>query len=222
MHGNALDSAKRFYDTYFPVTEEKYKVVEIGSFDVNGSIRSCVGSNISDYVGLDFESGPGVDVVLTDPYTFPFQDNTFDILVTSSCFEHSEMFWLTFLEGMRILKPSGLFYYNVPSSWMSYHRYPFDCWRFYPDSARALETWAKRNGLNTMVLESYISKPKIFTEASDAIAVFIKDAQYINRYPQRVIDSFDEFWNGFRFPATEKFPNGWATPTNEFHQGTHP
>jgi hypothetical protein len=81
------------------------------------------------------------------------------MIVTSSCFEHSEMFWLTFLEALRILKPKGLFYINAPSTG-DYHAFPVDCWRFYPDAAGALKTWAKRNGYDitveyTTVMEGY-------------------------------------------------------------------
>jgi hypothetical protein len=81
------------------------------------------------------------------------------MIVTSSCFEHSEMFWLTFVEALRILKPRGLFYINAPSVG-DYHAFPVDCWRFYPDAAGALKTWAKRNGYDitvdyTTVMEGY-------------------------------------------------------------------
>lgn len=189
---------------------------------MNGSIRSSAGSNITEYVGVDFAEGPGVDVVLDDPYKLPFEDNTFDALLTSSCLEHSEMFWLTFLEGMRVLKPEGLFYYNVPTAWMAYHRFPVDCWRFYPDSAKALETWGKRNGLNTMVLETYVSTPVHRIDCADVIAIFVKDANYADKHSRRMMDVHGDFWNGFRFPVTEKYPDGWTKPANEFHLGTHP
>ena len=46
--------------------------------------------------------------MLTDPYHLPFESNSLDVVVSSSCFEHSEMFWLLFLEIMRVLKPEGL------------------------------------------------------------------------------------------------------------------
>ena len=123
-------------------------IVEIGSQNVNGSIKDVAPP--SNYVGLDFQEAKGVDIVLQDAYSFPLPDNYADIVVTSSCFEHSEMFWLTFLEGVRILKPRGLFYINAPSTG-PYHAYPVDCWRFYPDADKALQAWAKRNGYNVNV-----------------------------------------------------------------------
>jgi hypothetical protein len=141
MHPTALQSAKEFFGKY-PLPAAT--VVEIGSQNVNGSIRDVCPKHYA-YVGIDYAPADGVDIVLEDEYVFPLPDNYADMVVTSSCFEHAEMFWLTFLEGMRITKSGGLFYINAPSQG-PYHAYPQDCWRFYPDAARALLKWAKRNG----------------------------------------------------------------------------
>ena len=84
-------------------------------------------------------------MVLDDPYTLPFADESVDIVVSTSCLEHSEMFWLSFLEMLRVLRPTGLLYLNVSSNG-NFHRYPVDCWRFYPDSGVAMVCWARRNG----------------------------------------------------------------------------
>jgi SAM-dependent methyltransferase len=125
-------------------------IVEIGSQDVNGSIREVAPATYN-YIGLDFAAAKGVDIVLPDAYHFPFENDTVDIIVTSSCFEHAEFFWVTFLEGIRILKPGGLFYINAPSKGQ-YHAYPQDCWRFYPDAAKALNNWPHYNGYNTEIV----------------------------------------------------------------------
>jgi SAM-dependent methyltransferase len=119
-------------------------IVDIGSQDVNGSLRSVAPPN-NKYIGVDFVEAKGVDVVITDPYSLPFEDESVDAVVSSSCFEHSEFFWLLFNEALRILKPTGLLYINVPSNGQ-FHRYPVDCWRFYPDSGVALQNWGKRSG----------------------------------------------------------------------------
>ena len=92
------------------------------------------------YKGLDLERGPGVDIVLTDPYNSPIADNSIDIVISGQMFEHNEMFWLTFKDIERILKPGGSACIVVPSGGLV-HRYPVDCWRFYPDSYAALAKW---------------------------------------------------------------------------------
>src|SRR5512140_2189307 len=137
MHPTAMMNCAHFFDTYGTCfgPDERVRVVEIGAQDVNGSLRDVAPKRF-EYVGVDFVAGKGVDVVLDDPYVLPFEAASADIVVSSSCFEHAEMFWLVFLEVMRILKPRGLFYLNVPSNGM-YHRHPVDCWRFSPDSGAA-------------------------------------------------------------------------------------
>lgn len=229
MHYAAMETGRKFFNTYCQPQLRDLRVVELGSQNVNGSLRDIITSNVKEYVGLDFAPGPGVDVVLTDAYNLPFDDNTFDVLVTSSCFEHSEMFWLSFLEGIRILKPNGLMYCNAPSSWMVYHRYPVDCWRFYPDAGKGLETWARRNHYSTSVLESYITPPN-YDSFSDWVCVFLKDSAFMDSYPNRMIDTIqpfngviaaNQYFNGFRFPQNSQYPNGWNEPLAPFLQGPY-
>lgn len=191
MHDTALQHAKRFFDTY--VGDSSATIVEIGAQDVNGSLRDVAPAGCK-YVGVDFVDAKGVDVVLTDPYVLPFESESVDVIVSSSCLEHSEFFWLSYLEMLRILKPSGLLYINVPSNG-DFHQYPVDCWRFYPDSGIALQNWARRSGLATALLESYIGR-QAEDVWNDFIAVFVKDAAHAAAYPRRIVDGFVEFSNG--------------------------
>jgi SAM-dependent methyltransferase len=213
MHPTAMINAKNFFSTYSAsfAAGKSTKVLEIGSQDVNGSIRSACPAQF-DYIGADFVSGKGVDIVLDDPYSLPFEPETFDIVLSSSCFEHSEMFWIAFLEIMRVLKPAGLFYLNVPSNG-GLHRYPVDCWRFYPDSGDALVAWAERNGFNPVLLENYTSDQhlhqwsswvsmflkssnKHINQWNDCVSIFLKDKAYSSEHKRRILDNFNDFVNG--------------------------
>jgi len=197
MHASAMNNCASFLQTYLQhvPTHGKPRVIEIGAADVNGSLRSLAPPDV-DYIGADFVRGKGVDVVVDDPYSLPFEDASADIVLSSSCFEHSELFWLVFLEILRILKPTGLFYLNAPSNGV-FHRYPVDCWRFYPDSGRALVTWAKRNQINATLLESYTSNQGdgIF---NDYVGIFLKDEKHLGLFPDRVLDFKKDFTNGLR------------------------
>lgn len=175
-------------------------VVDIGAQDVNGSLKEVCPPTCK-YIGVDFIAGKGIDVVLEDPYKLPFEDSSVDIVVSSSCLEHSEMFWVVFLEILRVLKPGGLCYLNVPSNG-EFHRFPVDCWRFYPDSGNALVTWARRNGYPTVLLESFTGNQA--TEGhpgqqqwNDYIAVFLKDVALISHYPDRILHQYRAFENGY-------------------------
>ena len=61
--------------------------------------------------------------------------------ISGQAFEHVDFFWASFLEIARVIKPGGLVFLIAPSRGPE-HRYPVDCWRFYPDGYRALSRWA--------------------------------------------------------------------------------
>lgn len=194
MHKTAEQNARRFFDTY---VNNNGDILEIGSNLSTFNIRSLAPKD-SKYIGVDLIKGGGVDIVLTDPYELPFDDNSFDFVISSSCFEHSEFFWLTYMEIIRVLKPSGLFYLNAPSNG-DFHRFPVDCWRFFPDSGNALSNWSKRNGYNTEVLEQYTSN-KGNDIWCDYVSIFIKDIETRDNYKNRIIDTFNDFTNGSVYP----------------------
>lgn len=113
------------------------EVIDIGSFDVNGTYRPLFDLPGIRYRGLDLEAGPGVDIVLRSPYRFPLPARSVDLVVSGQAFEHIEFFWSTWQEIDRVLRPGGMVFLIAPSRG-SEHRYPQDCWRFYPDGYRAL------------------------------------------------------------------------------------
>jgi len=96
---------------------------------------------------------------------------------------------------MRVLKPDGLLYLNAPANG-AFHRYPVDCWRFYPDSANALVTWAKRNGMNPQVLESFTTRQRLDIW-NDFVAIFVKDATHAHLHPGRMLGKLPLYDNAF-------------------------
>jgi SAM-dependent methyltransferase len=192
MHDTAMSYGKYFFSTYLKGATG-LTILDIGAQDVNGSLRSVAPMN-NHYIGADFVKGKGVDVILDDPYVLPFEDGSIDVVVSSSCFEHSEFFWLLFNEALRVLKPTGLLYINAPSNG-AYHRYPVDCWRFYPDSGFALEKWGNRSGYECALLESFtgVRKTQLW---HDFVSVFIKDKIHASQFPNRIQFNTREFMNG--------------------------
>ncbi|HEX3953009.1 MAG TPA: class I SAM-dependent methyltransferase [Stellaceae bacterium] len=153
MHQSADTLGRLFLQFYWRPGFRR--ILDIGSLDVNGSLRVYAPAG-AEYIGIDMASGLGVDVVLDDPYRYPFPDNYFDAIVSTSCFEHDPMFWLTFLEALRVFSPNGFLYINAPSNGM-YHSYPTDNWRFYPDAGLALLQWAERSKCPAHLVESFIA-----------------------------------------------------------------
>ena len=193
MHDTAMKYGGAFVSTYLPNTPG-LTVIDIGAQDFCGSLKGHMRAG-DKYIGVDFVGGPNVDVVMSDPYKLPFDDESIDAVLCSSCFEHSEFFWELFVEMVRVLKPTGLIYLNVPSNG-AFHRYPVDCWRFYPDSGRALERWAKRKGYNPVMLESFtgVQEGDVW---NDFVAVFVKDELHASLYPRRMQDVIGPYRNGF-------------------------
>jgi hypothetical protein len=99
--------------------------------------------------------------------------------------EHDDMFWVTFLEMARITRPGGHIYINTPSNGVV-HRYPMDCWRFYPDSGRALANWAKRQGMPVLLLEAMtLRRRQVFW--NDCVLVFRREPGPDQALPERTL-----------------------------------
>lgn len=155
MHDTAFRNAIHFYDKYCKQDIENKIVLDIGSCDVNGTLKPIF-LKAKKYIGLDQCQGKNVDIV-SPSHNIPLEDNSVDIIVSSSCFEHDTMFWITFKEMCRLVKPSGFIYINAPSNG-PYHAHPVDNWRFYADAWKALEEWGNYLKFNVQLVESYIDK----------------------------------------------------------------
>lgn len=144
MHKSSFDKMQKFRDKYL---EEKVcnnlNILDLGSQDVNGSYKTIFDHENWHYTGADMTYGQNVDTVLTDPYCWrEVPSCSIDIVVSGQTFEHIEYIWLTILEIERVLKPGGLCCIIAPSRGDE-HRYPVDCWRFYPDGLSALARYAR-------------------------------------------------------------------------------
>lgn len=154
MHDTAYRIGALVMDTYLPSTPAK--ILEIGAQDVNGTLRDHAPRN-AQYVGLDFDEGAGVDIVVTDVTDWGVPDSHFDLVIASSVFEHDKAFWRTFIAMCNKARPGGHIYVSAPSNG-TVHRYPKDYWRFYPDSGLALEEWARSEGLDVTLVESFVAE----------------------------------------------------------------
>lgn len=118
-------------------------ILDLGSQDVNGCYRPIFDDPKWKYRGIDLAAGKNVDIVLADPYQWSgIPSGSVDVVISGQAFEHIEFFWLTMLEVSRVLKHRGLCCVIAPSSGPE-HRYPVDCWRYYPDGMRALANFAR-------------------------------------------------------------------------------
>jgi SAM-dependent methyltransferase len=129
---------------------EPLQILDLGSQDVNGSYRPLFSQPLWNYIGLDMAAGNNVDIVLRTPYVWKeLASQSVDVVISGQAFEHIPYFWITMLEVARVLKPGGLCCILAPSSGAE-HRYPVDCWRFYPDGLSSLATFAQMDVLEAV------------------------------------------------------------------------
>jgi len=115
---------------------QKLKVLDVGSYDVNGSYRKLFQNPGWDYVGVDVSEGPNVDRA-ADAEKLPFADGEFDCVISGQMLEHVFRPWVIVPEMARVLAKNGTMCIIVPFRIFE-HRYPVDCWRFLPDGLRYL------------------------------------------------------------------------------------
>ena len=152
--GTGFEKFRAFRDLYVP---DGSRILEVGSWSPGsfGAARHVFPASRFDYTGIDIVPGNNVDLVVSDPYKWDELDTeSFDTVICISVFEHNPYFWLTTAEMARVLRVGGYACILVPSSG-GVHRYPLDCWRFYPDATAAL---AGYTGLEP--IESYNERPR--------------------------------------------------------------
>jgi SAM-dependent methyltransferase len=80
-------------------------VLEIGSHNVNGSIRPFFAG--SDYIGVDLSEGMDVDAVASG-HDVAFPGGSFDLTICCECFEHNPQWLQTFTNMYRMTKAGGI------------------------------------------------------------------------------------------------------------------
>lgn len=139
----------KFFDT---LPKKPLRMLDIGSRIVIG--QESLGSYknlifaVWEYVGVDTEDGPNVDLVLSNGYVFPFEDESFDIIISGQTIEHVEYPWLWFKEMTRVLKTGGQCCIIAPAK-IKEHKFPIDTYRYYPDGMRALAKWSDLTVIDT-------------------------------------------------------------------------
>jgi len=147
MHETSYRAMKHLLEILVPhANGTPISILDVGSQVAEPGQQSyreiIAGLGNATYTGLDVTPGDNVDVVATNGYEFPVESESFDFVISGQAFEHIEFPWLTIKEMARALKAGGMAVVIAPSSGYE-HRYPLDCWRYYPDGMRALGKWAE-------------------------------------------------------------------------------
>jgi SAM-dependent methyltransferase len=114
------------------------RVAELGARARSGvTYRHLVPDHL-DYLGIDIEPGPNVDLVGDIHLLSVFiERNSLDGVLSIATFEHLAMPWKAAVEINRVLKPGGLCYIASHQSF-PLHEEPWDFWRFSDSAWQAL------------------------------------------------------------------------------------
>lgn len=93
--------------TTFPQFFIDVSVIEIGSLNINGTVRDFF-ENCKRYVGVDLQEGPCVDLIC-EGQNVDFPDNEFDVSVSAECFEHNPYWAETFYNMYRMASSFVIF-----------------------------------------------------------------------------------------------------------------
>ena len=96
---NFVAGVKQQFPEYF----KKGRILEIGSLDINGSVRQFFED--CDYTGVDIGEGKGVDLVARGE-ELSFFDGNFSVCISCECLEHNPEWAKTFNNMVRMC--SGL------------------------------------------------------------------------------------------------------------------
>lgn len=147
MHASSHELMGIFVETHLDEHRDAaLEIVDFGAQMIGAeqlTYRTHLAQGPWSYRGVDIVEGRNVDVVLSDPYRWAeLESESVDLFVSGQAFEHIEHFWVTIFEVVRVLKPGGITAIIAPSSGYE-HRFPVDCWRFYPDGFAALARYAQ-------------------------------------------------------------------------------
>jgi SAM-dependent methyltransferase len=128
------------HDNLTPADIRGKWVLEVGSRNINGSLRSFVESLApASYLGVDIATGEGVDEVCdAGRLVERFRPESHDVLISTEMLSHVRD-WLQAIDNFkRLLRPNGLLLVTTRSKGFPLQEAPFDFWRYEVDDMKEI------------------------------------------------------------------------------------
>jgi SAM-dependent methyltransferase len=139
MHLNTELLFRKYALPYF---KDGMKVLEIGAEGITNFCKIVNNQNITWHtLEIDLTNTEAIfeknHIISCNEYSYPLDTESYDIVLSGNVIEHVKNIWKWSQELNRIVKKQGFLITINPVSW-PFHEAPVDCWRIYPEGAKAL------------------------------------------------------------------------------------
>ncbi len=142
---------------------EGKKVLEVGSLNVNGSLREYVQSlHPISYLGVDVVPGEGVDYICpAELMVEAFGERKFDLVICTEMLEHVQDWRLAIKNLKLVCVVGGTILLTTRSKGFPKHDFPYDYWRFEPADMKEIFS-----DCTSVVVEPDFTMPGVFVLAT--------------------------------------------------------
>jgi hypothetical protein len=167
---------------------KKISILEIGSYNVNGTIRDIFVNQ--EYIGVDVKKGPCVDIVY-DGQNLDIKDK-FDLSISCECFEHNPFYLENFKKMIELTKNDGVVVFTCASLFRKEHGTTRTT---SADSPGSMEKWDYYKNLFKKDFEKKIDMNKTFYKYQFYYNLFSDDLYFIGIKNDNHLESFKSFNN---------------------------
>jgi SAM-dependent methyltransferase len=175
---------------------KKISILEIGSYNVNGTIRDIFVNQ--KYIGVDVKKGPCVDIVY-DGQNLDIKDK-FDLSISCECFEHNPFYLENFKKMIELTKNDGVVVFTCASLFRKEHGTTRTT---SADSPGSMEKWDYYKNLFKKDFEKKIDMNKTFYKYQFYYNLFSDDLYFIGIKNDNHLESF----KSFNYDVTQRFQN---------------
>ena len=160
--------------THYPAAFKHTRVLEVGSLDINGSVRELFTD--CRYTGVDLQLGPGVDLACQGQLV-EFPTGHFDTTISAECLEHNPFWRETIANMLRMTRAGGL----VLISCATTGRLEHGTTRTNPDMSpfTSAENWEYYKNLTAADLESSANLAGWLTDWASWVNFVSRDLYFI-------------------------------------------
>ena len=212
MYGNTIMHPEAIDFTYYvkSILEDFFrdkKVLDVGGGDINGNNRDLFEN--CEYEVNDVTDAPNVTVVARTKDLL-FQDEYFDTIISTECFEHDPEYEQSFQKIVDMLRPGGLFLFTCASFGRQEHgtvrtspRESFGTRAEIPDMSDYYKNLTERDIRRAIPLDSIFATYHIYYNAKtrDVYFLGVKESQdnvfyaFVQYHGKDVYTDLDEYTN---------------------------